>query len=107
MCEHEKDHSDEGGIPSFLQRNPDNSVRDVYMGAAPVGITAPVAVHGVDQAHEPVGSAEPRPAPVANEFAVIKKKKSYARINKLKVVKADREAVKAGKTWDATTAKWV
>jgi uncharacterized protein YdbL (DUF1318 family) len=47
------------------------------------------------------------PAPPAAELqAVIEKKKSYARIRKLKTKKADQAAIAAGKTWDGVRGGW-
>lgn len=92
-------------IPAFLRRNPDNSVPDVRPDTPPPAATVKPSSEPkpeiVDHRSHPV-QAERRAAIEAQ-----KKAKAYARVGKLKAVKADREALAAGKTWDPIKAKWV
>lgn len=85
-------------IPDFLLRNPDNSLKFPSV----VQATPTVVETGnlVDELPAP-----PLP-PAAGEFDQIEKKKSYARIRKMKAKKESRDALAAGKVWDPVHGGW-
>lgn len=101
MTENEIDMLD---IPPFLRRNPDNTLPDVSPPVtAAVTPRAARSETGFEVRQEGCQDAAKHQTELHAAQAERKKEKSYTRLAKMK----DRQALKEGKTWDPTTAKWV
>lgn len=99
------DAETETDIPAWLLRNPDNSPPDAR---PPASGAAPMTPSRADVRPAGVASdVEQRQKERRQAQDERKKQKSYARIGKMKAVQADRDAAKAGKTWDPNKAEWV
>lgn len=77
-------------IPEFLRRKP---------GEKPAKLPDPLPP-------PPADVSQDRWRKIEEQRKERKKLKSRGRIAKMKAVMADREAVKAGKTWNATKGIW-
>lgn len=81
---------DDLDIPAFLKREKTNPIRDN-------NTTVPAVKHTAEQEKWRIMEQQRRDR---------RKTKTSARIAKMKAVKADRDAVAAGKTWNADKGQW-
>lgn len=101
----------EDGMPPELARTPEQD-NPVTFGdeATPLGVVANAIVGTLAQAVTPEAQTDAEtvtPDEATVKAAEIKKAKARGRAAKTKVVKADREAAKKGKRWDAKRCAWV